>query len=209
MGQPELTLKNVPDNDLFLQYRQNELLLGEETAEQVDFNEIFEEYQSMIFNVAFRILGNFDDALELTQEVFITVYRKLSTFRGKSSLKTWLYRITVNKASNKLRWWKVRHRNSTCSIQGMEYPALTSLNLHLSQSIKTPEQSCLGREVEEHFQNCLQKIPVKYRITIIMRDIEGLTYEEIADSLQISLGTVKSRIARAREQLRDLLDKHL
>jgi RNA polymerase sigma-70 factor (ECF subfamily) len=209
MAEQGMTLKDATETKLFLPCQDNELVLAQEEALELSFEEVFSRYHHTIFQLAHRVLGNYDDALELAQEVFLTVFRKLHTFRGESSLKTWLYRITLNKASNKLRWWKVRRRNQSVSIEGMNHAALMTLNLAGSHAIRTPEQCTIGSEVAEGFQRCLQQLTVKYRLVVVLRDLQGLSYEEIADATGLSIGTVKSRLARAREQLRDLLDRYL
>jgi len=208
MGQKELTLKNYSEQELVFQSRDDGLFIDDQAVEYT-FDGIFHHFKNLVFNLAYRLLSNHDDALELTQEVFFTVYRKLNTFRGRSSIKTWIYRITLNKASNRLRRWNVRCRKHTLSFQAMDYFTRMSLNLKLSRSIPTPEQACIRSETMDIFQECLQKLAFKYRSIIIMRDMEDLTYEEIAKNLRISLGTVKSRIARAREQLRRHLEKKM
>lgn len=209
MAEQGLTLKEASESELFLACRDHELVLGRDEAAELSFEEIFAQYRHTIFQLAYRVLGDYEDALELSQEVFLTVFRKLHTFRGESSLKTWLYRITLNKAANKLRWWKVRRKNMSVSIEGMNHSALVSLNLAWGQGIRTPEQSVIGKEVAESFQHCLQKLPVKYRLVVVLRDLQGLSYEEIATTTGLSIGTVKSRLARAREQLREMLDRYL
>jgi RNA polymerase sigma-70 factor (ECF subfamily) len=135
------------------------------------------------------------------------VYRKLHTFRGESALKTWLYRIVANKAANRQRWWRVRRRGSTLSLHELGHEAMTRLNLSLSGLSPTPEQSCVVREARANLQHCLALLPFKYRMVLLLRDIEGLSYEEIGENLGMTMGTVKSRIARARENLREMMDR--
>lgn len=209
MAEQGLTLKDATESKLFLPCQDSELVLGQEEVLELSFEEVFSRYHHVIFQLAHRVLGNYDDALELAQEVFLTVYRKLHTFRGESSLKTWLYRITLNKASNKMRWWKVRRKHMSVSIEGMNHAALMTLHLAGSHAIRTPEQCAIGSEVAEGFQRCLLKLAVKYRLVVVLRDLQGLSYEEIAAATGLSIGTVKSRLARAREQLRELLDRFL
>ena len=209
MAEQGLTLKDATESKLFLACQDSEMVLERQEALELSFDEVFAQHRHIIFQLAYRVLGDHDDALELSQEVFLTVFRKLHTFRGESSLKTWLYRITLNKAANRLRWWKVRRKGQSVSIEGMNHSALMTLNLATSHGIRTPEQSVIGREVAEGFQQCLLKLPLKYRLVVVLRDIQGLAYEEIASATGISIGTVKSRLARAREQLREMLDRYL
>lgn len=199
MGHLEVAVKPLPD-DVLLRTYEAEICPSEIVS--YTFEEIFERHQDHVFRLAFRLLGNYDDALELTQEVFLVVHQKLDTFKGNSSLHTWLYRITVNRACNLMRWWRVRKRSTTLSFQILEPSALMRLNLSQSQGIKTPEQSILGNEMGERINRGIQQLSLKYRAALVMKDMEDMSYEEIADALEISIGTVKSRIARAREQLR-------
>ena len=179
------------------------------SATALGFNEVFRNFKGMVFNLAFRMLGNREDALELTQEVFLAVYRKLGDFRGQSSLKTWMYRIVINKARNRLRWWHVRRRSLTCSLHDLSVSEENAVSLRLGRPERSPEDSLRGAEIEARFHRGLQQLPVNQRLVLIMRDVESLSYEEIAESLGVSCGTVKSRLARARERMRDLLGPDL
>ncbi|HXK56560.1 MAG TPA: sigma-70 family RNA polymerase sigma factor [Gammaproteobacteria bacterium] len=209
MATQDLTLKDIPESKLILPYSDADMVAVRAACASYRFEDVYSEYHDMIFRLAYRLLGHFDDALELTQDVFMTVYRKLDTFRGEAALKTWLYRIVANKAANRQRWWRVRRRGSTVSIHELNHAALTRLNLSLSGATQSPEQACAVREVRKNLQRCLDRLPFKYRMVLLLRDIEEMTYEEIGNCLGLSLGTVKSRIARAREQLRELMDSYL
>jgi RNA polymerase sigma-70 factor (ECF subfamily) len=173
----------------------------------VVFDEIFQRYQSMVFNLTYRVLGDREEALDVSQEVFFAIYRKLSRFRGQSSLKTWIYRIAINRASNRCRWWNRLRRRGTVSLD--EHLGSND-NRTLSESLEsagtTPEEALLLREKRLEIERSLRRLPVQQRVAIIMRDVEGLSYEEIAELLQVSLGTVKSRIARGREELKRRLN---
>ena len=173
----------------------------------VEFEELFVRYHSMVFQLACRVLGDREEALDLCQEVFLTVYRKMHRFRGESSLKTWIYRITVNRAANRFRWWNRLRRRGTVSLD--EHLSSTSELSHsdaLESDGKSPEESLLLREERDQIERSLLELPIQQRVAVIMRDIDGLSYEEIADSMQVSLGTVKSRIARGREELKRRLN---
>ncbi len=209
MATQDLTLKDIPEAKLVLPYSDSELTAGDAAHASCCFEDVYTEYRDMIFHLAYRLLGHFDDALDLTQDVFMTVYRKLDTFRGESSLKTWLYRIVANKAANRQRWWRVRRRGQTVSLHELNHAAMIRLNLSLSGGAPSPEQACAAREARKNLQRCLDRLPFKYRMVLLLRDIEAMSYEEIGNCLGLSLGTVKSRIARAREQLRGLMDSYL
>jgi RNA polymerase sigma-70 factor (ECF subfamily) len=171
------------------------------------FEEIFLRYHSMVFSLAFRILGDREEALDVAQEVFFAIYRKLHRFRGESSLKTWVYRIAVNRASNRCRWWKRLRRRGTLSLDGhFSKDESRTLAESLESGSRTPEQTLLLQEAREEIERSLLRLPIQQRVAVVMRDVQGLSYEEIADLLKVSLGTVKSRIARGREELKRRLN---
>ncbi len=171
------------------------------------FDALFDRYQSLVFHLAYRVLGDREEALDVCQEVFLTVYRKLSRFRGDSSLKTWIYRIAVNRAANRCRWWSRLRRRGTVSLEEhLGHEGRGGLAESLESCETSPEESLLKREERDQLERSLAKLPVKQRIAIVLRDIEGLPYEEISVLLEISPGTVKSRIARGREELKRRLN---
>jgi RNA polymerase sigma-70 factor (ECF subfamily) len=171
------------------------------------FDEIFQRYQSMVFNLTYRVLGDREEALDVSQEVFFAIYRKLGRFRGESSLKTWIYRIALNRASNRCRWWNRLRRRGTVSLdEHLGSDDHRTLSESLESTGTTPEEALLLQEKRLEIERSLQRLPVQQRVAIIMRDVEGLSYEEIAELLQVSLGTVKSRIARGREELKRRLN---
>ena len=174
-----------------------------QTDRSLVFDELFERYQSMVFNLAYRILGDREEALDISQEVFLIIYRKMHRFRGDSSLKTWIYRIAINRASNRYRWWNRLRRRGTVSLdQHLARGAGLNLSETLETDDRSPEENLLSKERSLEIQRSLLHLPVSQRVAIIMRDIQGMSYEEIAAATQTSLGTVKSRIARGREELK-------
>ncbi len=167
------------------------------------FDELFERYSSMVFGLAFHILGDREEALDVSQEVFLAIYRKMDTFRGESSLKTWIYCIAVHRATNRFRWWnRLRHRGTVSLEEHLSQSPDLELLCSLRSGIQSPEEALLSQEEHLEIERLLLRLPLPQRIAVIMRDIEGLSYEEIAESLKVSLGTVKSRIARGREMLK-------
>lgn len=173
----------------------------------LSFEELFERYSSMVFHLTYRILGDREEALDVSQEVFLTIYRKMSCFRGESSLKTWIYRIAINRASNRCRWWNRLRRRGTVSLdEHLSREHARSISETLESGGKSPEQALLMEEERAEIERSLLRLPVPQRVAVVMRDIEGLSYEEIAESLQVSLGTVKSRISRGREELKRRLN---
>jgi len=180
---------------------------GTRAVEDVDFEEAFERFHSMVFQLAYRVLGDREEALDLSQEVFLAVYRKMHRFRGESSLKTWIYRITVNRAANRCRWWNRLRRRGTVSLdEHLAKDSEHSYSETLESGGSSPEESLLLQEERAQIERSLLQLPLPQRVAVIMRDIDGLSYEEIADSMQVSLGTVKSRIARGREELKRRLN---
>src|SRR5262245_21061632 len=171
------------------------------------YDELVRVYHASIFHVAYRMLGDSGDASDVVQEIFLKVFRNINGFKGESSLKTWIFRIAFSEILNRLRWWKRRHRQVTFSLdderdgEGNGY--------HVSDTRPTPEQALQHREQEQAIQGALAKLTSDHRSIVILRDIEGFSYGEIADVLGISIGTVKSRLARARADLKKALIRYL
>ena len=170
------------------------------------FDELLERYQTSIFGFVYRLLDDPADAPDVVQEVFLKVFRKIDDFRGDSTLKTWVYRIAVHEASNRRRWF-ARHRRLEYSIDGLEEhtPAWDRLR----DSGDTPFERCARIEQRDMVDDALRDLDERLRAAVVMRDLQGLTYNEIADSLEVSLGTVKSRILRGREALKAAVDRRL
>jgi RNA polymerase sigma-70 factor, ECF subfamily len=144
-----------------------------------------------------------EEAHDLTQETFLRAFQHIARFRGDADLKTWLYRIAVNQARNRWRWWRRRRRDKTVSLDlpvGEREEPL-SANLY-DRERPDPEQQTLARERERALGRALQTLGRPFREAVILRDVEGLSYEEIAATLEISIGTVKSRLSRGRIELR-------
>jgi RNA polymerase sigma-70 factor (ECF subfamily) len=160
------------------------------------------DHQRMVYQLALNLLGDPQEALDLSQEVFLRVFRTLSQFRGQSTLKTWIYRIVVNQASNRRRWWRRRHQAQQV---GLEEHAAVHGELAESRSSAMPDRVLQQREVADRVWSALDRLPFDQRAVIVLREIDGLSYEEIATSLGLAVGTVKSRLARARHGLRAVL----
>jgi RNA polymerase sigma-70 factor, ECF subfamily len=157
----------------------------------------------MVYGLVLRILGDREEALDVSQEVFLAVYRKMDTFRAESSLKTWIYCIAAHRAANRFRWWnRIRRRGTVSLEEHLSKSPNREVFCNLRSDIQSPEEALLAREEHAEVERMLLELPLQQRIAVIMRDIEGLSYEEIAESLKVSLGTVKSRIARGREMLK-------
>jgi len=157
------------------------------------------EHQRMVFLLALHLLGDYEEARDLSQDVFLQVFRTLDRFRGQSSLRTWIYRIGINLARNRHRWWRRRRRGDQVSIdehvqQHGELPETTG--------VAEPDRVLGRKEVAERVWQALNDLPFDQRTAMVLREIDGLSYEEIAFSLGVAIGTVKSRLTRAREALR-------
>jgi len=170
---------------------------------RISFEELFDRYSSMVFSLAFKVLGDREEALDVSQEVFLAIYSKMDSFRGESSLKTWIYSIAVHRASNRFRWWNRLRRRGTISLEDhLSRKPDQDYSIDLKSPVKSPEDELILKEEKKQIVEWLRELPIQQRIAVILRDIEGLSYEEIAESMEISLGTVKSRIARGRELLK-------
>lgn len=169
---------------------------GEETA----YEALILRFEQPVFGVVSRLLDDPTDAPDVVQEVFIKIFRNISNFRGESSLKTWIYRIAVNEARNHRRWFG-RHRAKELSLEPPDAGS-AGLSDWLADPSPSPFEASLDHEVHALVEEALQKISPTYRTAVVLREVEELSYDEIAGILEISLGTVKSRIMRGREALR-------
>lgn len=186
-----------------LERRQEDSLLQRLRAEELAaFEEMVAHFERPVYSLCFRILGDAEEARDAAQETFLKVYRGLKGFRGESGLKTWIYRIAINQAMNQQRWWRRRHRDETVSLDLARGDSELTLESSLRGTGASPEQMAISSERERRIMKALSEIKQEYRVALILREIEDLSYEEIAETLAISIGTVKSRIARGREELR-------
>jgi RNA polymerase sigma-70 factor, ECF subfamily len=160
--------------------------------------ELVAAHQRMVYGLAFNLLGNRDDALDLSQDVFLRVFRTLSRFRGQSALRTWIYRIVVNQARNRQRWWRRRHRAEQVSLD--DYLRNFG-DLEARQDI-LPDRLLASKETAAKIWQAMDRLPFEQRTALILREVDGLRYDEIAYSLDVAVGTVKSRLTRARQALR-------
>src|SRR5499427_5630168 len=166
------------------------------------FEDLVAHFERPVYSLCFRLLGDAEEARDAAQETFIKVYRGLGKFRAESGLKTWIYRIAINQAMNQQRWWRRRHRDETISLELSRGESDTRLSDGLPSHAVSPELEAIRNEREGRIMNALGEIKQEYRVALVLREIEELSYEEIAITLSISIGTVKSRIARGREELR-------
>lgn len=179
---------------------------GDETA----FDQLVAERTGDVYALLYRLTDDPEEARDLTQETFLRTFQNIGRFRGDADLKTWIYRIAVNQARNRWRWWRRRRKDVTVSLDHGDSRSEESLGTRLrDRSSANPEQETLAHERESALRVALGSLSRSYRETVILRDIEGLSYEEIASTLEISIGTVKSRLARGRNELRVRLGSSL
>jgi RNA polymerase sigma-70 factor, ECF subfamily len=189
---PALNWPDVADREAALVHR---CVSGEDEA----CTELVADHQRMVFQLAFHLLGDDEEARDLSQDVFLQVFRTIDRFRGQSALRTWIYRIVINLARNRQRWWRRRLRSAQVSLDA-------HLELHgdnvLGDESATPEVALRRKETADQVWEALEGLPFEQRTAIVLREIDGLSYDEIAFSLGIAVGTVKSRLTRARDALR-------
>jgi RNA polymerase sigma-70 factor (ECF subfamily) len=163
--------------------------------------ELVAEHQRMVVQLAVNLLGDRDEALDLSQEVFLRVFRTIHRFRGQSSLRTWIYRIALNQAANRHRFWRRRHRADQVSLD----QHIAAHGDFQSGGESGPDRLLAQKQLAEQLQHALDDLPFDQRSVVVLREIDGLSYEEIAFSLGVAVGTVKSRLTRARQALRHQL----
>jgi RNA polymerase sigma-70 factor, ECF subfamily len=166
------------------------------------------EFQRPVYALVYRVVADPADAADTTQEVFLKVFRGMKHFHGESSLKTWIYRIALHEAANRKRWW-FRHKAQETSIEPTESESVANadeaMQFALTDHHESPFDNIAHREVQLRVDAELRRVPEPYRSTLILRDLEEMSYEEIAEILQVSLGTVKSRLTRGRQALKKRL----
>lgn len=181
---------NISDDILLVQIKQGDLATFEQFATR---------YENKLYTIAYRYMGNYADASDLAQEAFIRIYRSINTFRGESSLLSWMARVVTNVCKDELRR---RAKDNTISMDEMAEAGCPQL---ADSGAKSLEDIVLRREWQEEVQHILNSLSEEHRTVVVMRDIQGYSYEEIAFFLKCSMGTVKSRISRARHILKDRL----
>ena len=184
-----------------------ELKAGSEQA----YSWLIAQYQPPVYNLVYRILNDPSDAADTTQEVFLKVFRGMKHFNGASSLKTWIYRIAVHEASNRRRWW-FRHKSKETSMETSReesFEPMVALKDNLVDESSSPFEDCARGELKTKVEAALAQVAEPYRTALVLRDIEELSYEEIAEITETTMGTVKSRITRGRDALRKKLERYL
>ncbi len=181
-----------------------QLKAGSEEA----FAWLISRYQQPLYSLIYRVLPNPGDAADITQEVFVKVFRGIGHFHGEASLRTWIYRIALHEALNQRRWWS-RHQRQQVTIDAGSDDQRPCASENLVDTRESPFDAVAHAEVAERVEAALREVPEPFRTVVVLRDIEGFGYEEIAEILDANLGTVKSRLMRGRAHLKNLLAPYM
>ncbi len=189
---------------------EEQLIMRSQHGDMQAFNLLVQHYQQTLYSVVFRMLGNPEVAADVTQDAFIAALRGIQSYRGGSSFRAWLLRIGTNQACD---YWRRTQRRSAESLDAIveeddaHAPDLLSF-LASTDRASNPEEVLLTRELQQAIQQGLQQLPLEQRVAVVLCDIQGLSYEEIAATTQTTMGTIRSRIARGRARLRKYLSQH-
>ncbi len=200
-----LTSSLTPEQEAALE--DHRLISGLQAGEEEAYERLIARFQAPVYNLAWRLLSDPSDASDVVQEVFLKIFRNIGRFRGDSTLRTWVYRIAVNEAHNRRRWL-FRHRRGETGIEE-DFDDSDVRERPLMDSGETPFDFTVNREAQILLEEGLAAINPVFRAALVLREIEDMSYEEIADILEVSIGTVKSRIMRGREALRRYLSSRL
>ena len=173
------------------------------------YEELVDKYQKKMLNISYRMVGSYEDACEIVQDAFVSAYKSIRGFEGKSRFSTWLYTIVVNLSRNRLKQLRTRSHHEGLS---MDEPVLREdgiLHLEVASDDPPVDERLEQKELQRKVQDCVRALDEEYREVVVLRDINGFSYGEIRDMLRIPEGTVKSRLSRAREALKDCLKKVL
>jgi len=176
-------------------------------GDQLAFDQLVNRYSGDIYGLLYRITRDPEEAKDITQETFLRAFKAIAGFRGEASVKTWLFRIAINQSRNRFRWWKRRKRDKTVSLESSVAPgeAQRPYGEVVAADTLTPEEDVLRREQAALLQQAISELPRHFREAVVLCDVQGFAYEEIASILEINIGTVKSRISRGRRELRNKL----
>lgn len=184
--------------------REKQLIRGLRAREEAAFTEVVLMYQHKVFNICFRMVGDRQEAEDVAQEVFIAIFKSIEGFRGDSSFSTWIYRVAVNRSKNRLKYLGRRSHKQHQAMEDTAEGALT--DSPLSADVPRPDGQALGKELEGIIQDGLAALQEDYRVVLVLRDIENLSYQEIAEIVDLAEGTVKSRLFRARVALKEYVE---
>lgn len=173
------------------------------------FEVLVKKYQKRVFNIAFRMIGNYDDACEVAQDTFVSAYKSIKQFKGMSKFSTWLHTIAVNLSKNRRRQLGTKHYHEQFSLDDPLVTEEGRINIETASADPAPLERLEQKETQQKIQDCINRLDDEFREVLVLRDIQGFSYEEISSMLTIAEGTVKSRLFRAREEVKALLKKIL
>lgn len=203
MGTSILDLNPDRDPEPGTDWEDLELVAALREGAEDAYEVLLSRFQQPVYNLALRLLNDQSDACDVVQEVFLKVFRNVAQFRGQSSLKTWIYRIAINEAHNQRRWF-FRHRHREVGLEEEQEESRNMVEV-IPDSGPSPFDFVFDQEKHALIEEALERVNPTFREVVVLRDLMDLSYEEIAEVLQLSLGTVKSRILRGREALREAL----
>lgn len=195
-------MERVLNSDAETTASDQELLKRFRAGDESAFDELVLRHQQRAFNVAYQLLRDHEDATEVAQDAFVRAYRNLDSFHGECEFTTWLHRIVVNLAHNKYRWWKRRGKQASLSLDAPVENADDEMARQIAAATDGPDMQAVKAEFIEMLNRRMNELPHKFREVIVLRNVENLSYDEIATVLNCSVGTVKSRLARGRDALR-------
>jgi RNA polymerase sigma-70 factor (ECF subfamily) len=205
--QADITLGNIA-TALSIHTEESALIAELQAGSEEAFSWLITRYHQPIYSLLARTVRDPSDAADLTQDVFVKIFRGIGSFHGESSLRTWIYRIALHEGLNQRRWWR-RHKQQEVTIEMETVDCENGEPARLKEMLVDPGESpyemATHTEARERVEAALRQVPEPFRMTLILRDIEGFVYEEVADMLSVNLGTVKSRLVRGRACLRQLL----
>lgn len=180
------------------------LLLLPQEERGLSFDDLVDRYEKKIYNLVFRLIGDRDDAADLTQETFVAAFRAFDSFRGESSAYTWLCRIAINRCKN-----QYREQDRERTVEGLSLEGAGLEDVISAPERHDPEKSYEQAELRKRVEQAIQRLPDDYRLVAVLRDLQGLSYLEIAEAAELSVDVVKTRLARARAMLRRALEPYL
>lgn len=185
--------------------RERKLVRALKERDEEAFRELVRVFQHRVFNIVYRIIGDRDEAEEVSQEVFVAVFKHIDSFRGDSKLSTWLYRIATNHAKNRVKYLSRRKRGRHQDIDETPESAVEQTPAG-GDAFFRPDQEAVGQELHDILREGLQTLSEEHRAVIVLRDVEGMSYREISEVLEVAEGTVKSRLYRARVALKEYVE---
>jgi RNA polymerase sigma-70 factor (ECF subfamily) len=180
-------------------FTDNDILESFQNGDKKSFEKIVNKYEKKVFHICYAFFKNHEEALDTSQEIFIKVYRNLDKFKGDSKLYTWIYKISVNTCKSRIKIWQKRYWQEAFSIDKSFEDEKGRTSYQFSDNSGNPEDIIASREDLKALADIIKQLPVKYKLPLLLRDIHGLSYEEICSITDLNIGTLKSRIFRARE----------